>query len=162
MTGYTHLVGGVASLALPVSLLRLAGADIPSDTLDVAAIGALVGGLLPDLDAPESLLKSFTVPLNPTPARRKRANYLYVAHFTLPAYLLNRTLGHRTLLHSLPGFAFATILVGVPLALWLSPVLAIGLLLGYLSHLALDACTVSGIPLWYPKKQRFRLLPDPL
>jgi membrane-bound metal-dependent hydrolase YbcI (DUF457 family) len=34
-----------------------------------------------------------------------------------------------------------------------------GLLLGYASHLALDACTVSGVPLLYPANRKCHLLP---
>jgi len=40
--------------------------------------------------------------------------------------------------------------------------LFLGLVLGYGSHLAGDACTKSGIPLLYPDPRRLHLLPRPL
>lgn len=156
MTGYTHLVGGIASLTLPVALLQVLGGGIPPDMRGGGlAAGTLFGSLAPDVDAPQSLLKSFTLPLNGTACRK---NGLDLTPFALPATLLQTTLGHRTWLHSLPGTVPATAFVALPLALCLEPGLGMGFILGYLSHLALDACTVHGIPLLYPSRRRFHLL----
>lgn len=55
------------------------------------------------------------------------------------------------------------------LALFSAPLLALlgwqvwlALVLGYAAHLAADACTRSGVPLLYPHKKRYHLLPSSL
>ncbi len=159
MTGYTHLIGGIASLTLPVGLFMARGEVIPPDVLGVMVVGAVVGALAPDLDASESLLKSFTIPLI---TRCRRGSSLSLSPFALPAAVLHQMLGHRTLLHSLLGVGISGMLIALPLAYWIEPGLGGGFLLGYLSHLALDACTVSGIRLLYPAKRRFHLMPPRL
>ncbi len=162
MTGPTHLVAGVASLALPVVVATLSGNPIPFEAFGAMAFGALFGGLAPDLDAPASLLSSYSVPLNPSPASGRRKNYMFVTPFAIPAKLLNNALGHRTLLHSLHGFIVAALSVALPLGMVYGFGMALGFMLGYLSHLALDACTVSGIPFLYPSNRRYHCLPPRL
>jgi inner membrane protein len=160
MTGYTHLVGGIVSLALPLALLQSLDVSASPDTLGTLAIGALFGSLAPDLDAAHSLLKALTIPLNAT---TRRGQYrLELAPFALPATLLHTALGHRTLLHSLLGAVLATAVLALPFFLGGEPGFGVGFVLGYLSHLALDACTVHGIPLLYPVRRRFHLLPPVL
>lgn len=108
-----------------------------------------VGALLPDLDSPRSLLTAWKIagfsPLLPL------------------ARVVNRTFGHRGMLHSLLGWAIAsagfTLLILFPL--WSARV-SLALSFGYLSHLAADACTKTGIPFFYPRRLRYRLLPKPL
>ena len=144
MTWRTHLMGGVVSLA-PLVLL-------PHDTLAAGEVGlcallAALGSLLPDLDASESHLKHLKL-LGTT-----------ITPFSVPAVHLNRTLGHRGLLHSLLGLGVVGLLVGVPLAVFVGPLAGLALLLGYASHLALDACTKHGIVLLYPNPKRLHLLP---
>lgn len=112
MTWRTHLMGGVCSLA-PLVLL-------PPDTLAAGEVGlcallAALGSLLPDLDASESHLKHLKL-LGTS-----------VTPFTLPAIVLNRTLGHRGLLHSLLGLGIVALFIGVPLALFMGPLAAIAL-----------------------------------
>jgi inner membrane protein len=77
----------------------------------------------------------------------------------LPAVALHQALGHRGLLHSAAGLALLAVLVALPLGLWLGWQPAAALVLGYASHLALDASTRSGIPLCYPDRTRRFLLP---
>jgi len=137
-------MGGVFSL-VPFALL-------PPESLAPGEAGLLaliagLGALLPDLDASESHLKHLKL-LGTT-----------VAPFTLPAVHLNRTLGHRGLLHSLLGLGIVALFIGIPLALFVGPLASLALLLGYASHLALDACTKHGIVLLYPRHKRLHLLP---
>ena len=128
MTWRTHAVGGVASLWLlaPVpGVLTGAGAGL-------LATAAALGALLPDLDARDSKARRLALggvrPLEPLGG------------------LLHGLFGHRGLLHSLPGWLGlgAGCLV---LALWAPWEVPLGLFAGYGSHLALDACTVRGVPL---------------
>ncbi len=141
MRWHTHALCGIASLWLLAPLPQ-------SPTVDYGVLSACAafGALLPDLDAAESKIKHLPVGT--------------VAPFALPAQLLYRTLGHRGLLHSLWGLAAFAVLA-LPVA-WLwdwRPWAAVTL--GYASHLAADACTKSGIPLFYPRRQRYSPLPRP-
>jgi inner membrane protein len=147
MTWRTHLTAGVL-LTIPLVLLMGNG-------MAPALLGAMFGSLLPDLDAYESRLGNYKV------GKVK------------PFKLVSRTwfylLGHRGVLHSLFGTA---LLGGICLLLLillfsrtepetLLPLISsvIGLLLGYLSHLFMDGCTLMGIPLWWPDKKRVHFLP---
>jgi inner membrane protein len=151
MTGHTHFVAGIATLALPVAVCALARTPLPVEAVGLAAVGAAFGALAPDLDAPASLLRSFSLPLD-TARLRHKGNWF--RPFALTARLLNKCLGHRGLLHSAPGFALAALAVVPVLGMAYAAPMASGFVLGYLSHLALDASTVSGIPLWHPKRRR--------
>ncbi len=144
MTWRTHLVGGVCSLA---PLLLLPPESFAPGEAGLVALVACLGALLPDLDAGESHLKHL------------RLIGTEIAPFALPATLLHRTLGHRGLLHSLTGLGLAVLLLTVPFGLWLGPLAGLALVLGYASHLALDACTKAGIPLLFPNPTRRHLLP---
>ncbi|WP_395143365.1 metal-dependent hydrolase [Armatimonas sp.] len=142
MTWRTHLAGGLATLWLLKPF-------VPAESIGLLAIAAGLGALLPDLDARESRIKNLTLGTG-------------IAPFALPAFALHRLLGHRGLLHSLLGLLLVALVVGLPIALYLEPVAAIALLLGYASHLALDASTKAGIPFWFPNRRRVHLLPPKL
>ena len=58
--------------------------------------------------------------------------------------------------------AFCLTTPSAPLLLLLGWQPALALSLGYLSHLLLDGCTKTGVPLWYPCPRRVWLLPQPL
>jgi inner membrane protein len=138
LTWRTHFLGGVASLwLLPIG--------VPHQSLALAIAFALLGSLLPDLDARQSKLSNVQIagitPLKPA------------------AYVLNRRLGHRGVMHSLWALLIVAIALGLPLALLLDPLAGVGLVLGYLSHLLLDACTRSGVPLLWPETSKVHLLP---
>ena len=128
MTWPTHAAGGVAALWL---LAPVPGALTGADAGLLAACAAL-GALLPDLDARDSKARRLALggvrPLEPL------------------GQLLHGLLGHRGLLHSLPGwlgFGLGCLALG----LWTPWEVPAGLFAGYGSHLALDACTVRGVPL---------------
>ena len=108
-------------------------------------VAALLGSLAPDLDAGESKIKNLRV--------------LGVRPFHAIATLTHRHFGHRALLHSLAGLGLAALLVSVPLAVYVGWSPAFAFLLGYGSHLLLDACTVRGIRWLYPDPRRFHVLP---
>ncbi len=143
MMGRTHAVAGAVSLWV---LKDVPGLFTP-ETLTPLTLFAVLGALLPDLDASESQIK--------------RLAFAGIAPFAPLAVLLNRTLGHRGFLHSLLGWGVASVLFA-PLALAWNVGLPLALSLGYASHIAADACTKSGIPLLYPRRKRYHLLPRPL
>lgn len=67
------------------------------------------------------------------------------------------------------GWGLASLLLLFLFLVVLPPLAGIGSLfvplalsLGYASHLAADACTKSGIPLFYPRRKRYHLLPRAL
>jgi membrane-bound metal-dependent hydrolase YbcI (DUF457 family) len=117
------------------------------ETLPLALGAAAFGSLLPDLDASQSKIKHLSVK--------------GIKPFFLPALLIHRQLGHRGLSHSLVGLALVAALL-FPLCFYWGLLPWLALLLGYASHLAADASTKSGIPVLYPKKKRYHLLPPGL
>ena len=140
MMGRTHILIGLSSLWL----LRLVPDVLTPDTIAPLMVAVTLGALLPDLDAHSSTIKYLSI------AR--------IQPFAPLSSVLSRDWGHRGMTHSLIGLAGFAVLVS-PIALfWSWPIWA-ALCLGYASHLAADACTRSGIPLLYPRKRRFYLLP---
>lgn len=128
MTWPTHAAGGVAALWL---LAPVPGVLMGADT-GLLATAAALGALLPDLDAQDSKARRLAIggvrPLEPLGG------------------LLHGIFGHRGLLHSVPGwlgFGAGCLLLG----LWTPWEVPLGLFAGYGSHLALDACTIRGVPL---------------
>ncbi len=115
------------------------------DSMSLAILFAVIGSLLPDLDARESKLSNIAIG--------------GVAPLKLVARLLSRSLGHRGPMHSLLAVLVVAIAFGLPLALFIDAFAGFGLTLGYLSHLLLDACTRSGVPLYWPDSGRVWLLP---
>lgn len=138
MTWPTHLSGGIASVWF---LTPLVG---PTDVI-LLLLGAMVGSLLPDLDATQSRLSNTRIG--------------GVQPLRYPAKLLHATLGHRGALHSFVGLALLCGGLALPLLALNLGYLALGIALGFLSHLLLDACTKSGVPLLWPSPARLHLLP---
>ncbi len=143
MLGRTHaLIGAMVTLSL-------LGPFVPRDALAPLLVGGALGALLPDLDSPRSLLTAWQIvgiaPLRPL----SRA--------------INRTFGHRGALHSLLGWAVASVgfLALGALPFW-NIAATLALSLGYMSHLGADACTKTGIPFLHPRLKRYRLLPRAL
>ena len=104
-----------------------------------STMAAAMGGLLPDLDHPESVLGR-RIPLISIP--------------------LARTFGHRGMTHSLLAVAvlmialvFLTTMAGWTTLTWL----VLPIIVGYLSHILGDAMTPSGVPLFWPKKRTYTL-----
>jgi inner membrane protein len=75
------------------------------------------------------------------------------------ATVIRELTGHRGATHWL----LAALVVALPVAVFLGPRVGLYLAAGYLSHLALDMLTRSGVPLLGPfNKRRLHLLPTPL
>jgi len=139
LTWPTHAAGGIAALWLlsvvpsTVSSLLIFSPIITSQTIGPLATLAAAAALLPDLDAQRSKIRSLALggfkPFDPL------GGLLYAAW------------GHRGPLHSLPGLAFFGLIAALPLSLRFGGEYGAAALLGYGSHLALDAMTRHGIPL---------------
>lgn len=110
----------------------LVGALIAPDPLVIVA--AAIAALVPDIDHPRSLIsrEAWMIPLH-------------------------RLLKHRGVLHSV----FAALCV-LAVAVSIDPayqVYSLAACAGYVSHIALDMLTVSGVQLWWPIRRRVSLLP---
>ncbi|MEM3401599.1 MAG: metal-dependent hydrolase [Candidatus Hadarchaeales archaeon] len=135
MRGTTHSLGGAAAVlavALPFSPPFLSP---PSAKMGVVLGAAVLGGLLPDIDHSGSKLGRKVKPVSS---------------------VIQHTVGHRTFTHSLLFLllvAGGCAWLGLQGPLSSSPELrwsALGVVVGCLSHLILDAMTVSGVPLLLP------------
>lgn len=93
--------------------------------------GAIIGSLVPDLDHPGAILN-----------RRSGT----------PSILTG--FGHRTFTHS---FLFAFIMLSIVMLGGLNISFNLGLFVGMLSHLLLDALNPSGVPLFWPYKHRYNI-----
>lgn len=148
----THSVFGAGALA---GASLVAGVEPAWYAYPVAVVAALV----PDLDNPRSklgnglskmrspLLNLLTRPLS----------WLLRA----VSFSLFRTVGHRTLTHSLLGLGAFALLAWL---LWRAMPgpgyeLFVALVAGYASHLAADALNVPGVPLLWPAGGTVRLFP---
>lgn len=130
MNGKAHCIGGVvAGVAATYLGFKY---DIDIQPLYVMS-GALLGGLLPDIDHPKSSLGKW---------------------FPLSGIIYS-TVGHRTLTHS---FIFM-ILMGFLFSI-LNASLGAGVVAGILSHMFLDMlfCKGKGVALFYPViKDKFKI-----
>ncbi len=148
MNATTHAIFGVAALA---GSFLLVGEEPPL----YAYPAAVVAAWLPDVDNPRSRLgNGLSRMKNPTLnlLTRPVSWALKVASFTL-----FRTVGHRTLTHSLLGVALFVVLVAPAATLSLD--LFAALIAGYVSHLVADALNKRGVPLLWPAGRTMRLLP---
>lgn len=136
MKGTTHLVIGLsAGMAVSSAL------GIPPKTVPWFAL--LLGALAPDLDEEESTMANpskFLGPLLP-----KTVCDLLDSIATAVSKLLKFAFGHRGFLHW-PILAVLIMALGMRYNIyWLS-----WFGFGYLTHLASDACTMAGVPLFAP------------
>jgi inner membrane protein len=144
----THAVFGVAALA---GAALVTGADPPAYVYPAAVAAAW----LPDVDNPRSTLGNGLNRLtNPTLDLLTRP--LSWALRTT-SFVLVRTVGHRTLTHSLAGALLFSLLVLLFLGRF--PNLVLALIAGYASHVFADALNTRGVPLLWPIGKPIRLLP---
>ena len=141
MTWPTHALLGINSLWV----FALIPAEYVGYDMGTLAMCAVLGALLPDLDASESKIKHLKI------------LGTHFKPFLLAAQVVYRTDQHRGLLQSVWGLGMITF-VSAPLLLWISWAPVMALVLGYASHLLGDAATKSGIRLFYPDTKRFYLL----
>lgn len=131
----THLLAGAATGLL------LAGhhADLRTAVISTGVAGVVA--LLPDLDDPHSKI-GHIVPL--------------------VSWAIKKTIGHRGPLHSLLGAGVTSLLAAFVLRFWYTPVLVCDhlvplVLVGYISHLAMDSLNPQGVPWLWPLKTHFRV-----
>ncbi len=139
---------GVAALA---GASLVAGIEPPA----YAYPAAVAAAWLPDVDNPRSTLGNGLSRLkNPALNAITRP-----ASWSLRAtsFALARTVGHRTLTHSLLGVALFALLGSFVLGAY--PNLLLALVAGYASHVFADALNTRGVPLLWPLGRPFRLLP---
>lgn len=148
MNNQTHSVGGmlagIISMKLgTMSAITAVTTDCPKLILAGSILaGALVGGLLPDLDKKNS----------------KIGNKMKIASAVISATTKHRGVTHAPLIHLLMYAVLATASVVMLTGLISAVVLSFltGCLVGALSHVVLDAVTVQGVPLLYPiSKQKY-------
>jgi len=148
MNATTHAVFGVAALT---GSFLFVGEAPPLYAYPAAVVAAWV----PDVDNPRSRLGN-GLSRTKSPVVNAVARPLSWA-LRAVSFTLFRTVGHRTLTHSLLGVALFVVLVS-PVAPVL-PDLFIALVAGYASHLVADALNVKGVPLLWPTGRPFKLLP---
>ena len=148
MNATTHAVFGVAALA---GVALVAGAEPPAYVYPAAVAAAW----LPDVDNPRSTLGNGL-------SRSKNPVLNFVSRplsWTLrtTSFVLVRTVGHRTLTHSLVGILLFALPVWLLLGFF--PNLTLALVVGYASHVLADALNTRGVPLLWPLGKPFRLVP---
>lgn len=99
-------------------------------------LAASVGALLPDIDHPYSIVG-------------RRAGLIGGA--------VRLAVSHRGILHS--GVAAAVAVLAASAAPSVARPYAMAAAAGYASHILLDALTIQGVPLLWPSRRRFSLLP---
>lgn len=116
---------------------------------------AIVAAWLPDVDNPRSRLGNGLSRLK-SPVLNLVTRPLSWA-LRITSFVLLRTVGHRTLTHSLLGLA----LFAVPMWLLFGdyPGLFHALVAGYASHIFADGLNTRGVPLLWPLVGTFRFLP---
>ncbi|MGH3146299.1 MAG: metal-dependent hydrolase [Rubrobacter sp.] len=148
MNATTHAVFGVAALA---GAALVVGAHPPAYVYPAAVVAAW----LPDVDNPRSTLGN-GLSRTKNPVLNLLSRPLSWALRTT-SFVLVRTVGHRTLTHSLLGI----LLFSLPVWLFLEgfPDLSLALVAGYASHVLADALNTRGVPLLWPAGKPVRLLP---
>lgn len=113
---------------------------------------AVIGALVPDIDHTKSIIGKFF------PAISKRLEEKY---------------GHRTITHSIWGWAVSTLILGLILIVlhfvgfkaWSSGIInwrwIAAFSIGYISHLLIDMVNFRGVPLLWPEKIRFVVFKNP-
>lgn len=134
MMAFTHIAFGAASALLAAEWL-----NVPAPQTVLMLSGGVLGSMLPDIDHPSSAFGRRVLPIS---------------------MMLSAVFGHRGITHSLLA------VVGMSALAWYSlrhldwhpgysVSFVVGITAGYLSHLAGDWMTNSGVPLLWPSKRRF-------
>lgn len=137
MLGKTHKVGGICSgIILSTILLKTTGFSNSSLILSAFVVGGgSVGGLMPDIDHPNSKMGH---------------------RFKLLSKGINKLFGHRGATHTLVALMLTSTLLflsNLSLPILMQPFgysFTLGYASGYFNHLFLDALTPLGIPFFYP------------
>ncbi|MES5837493.1 metal-dependent hydrolase [Bacillus cereus group sp. MG11] len=144
MNHHAHKIGGVC--AGVIACTTMMNAPITYDKCLLSGtllIGSFIGGLLLDIDHPDSKMG------------RK---------FRFLSWGINKVFGHRGLTHTLIFTMLLSILLFFCTTFFdgylqvLYSQFVIGITVGCLSHLLLDSMTKAGVPLFYPfTKKHFRI-----
>lgn len=166
MVGRSHLLIGLTAGVVFDGMFHLTGDPLlVAKTVTVTLLAKKIvyyfavgfGALLPDIDNARS-----------TMGRR----------FGVISREIQHLAGHRTLFHSLLGLVLGSLLAialdqvvayllsqrGIYLPTSLTNgthLIFFGVLFGCVMHIAADALTIGGVPLFWPNKKRFGLPPDP-
>ena len=135
MMARTHLKAGFLT-AIATNQLLFQGQVIYEPNIVVFYSATLIGSVLPDIDHPKSFIGR-RIPFLPT--------------------ILDKTVGHRTLTHSLVFLVSLIIVWFLSNNLFLR-ISMFGLFLGSTSHILLDMITMKGVALLYPfSKKKYGL-----
>ena len=148
MNATTHAVFGVAALT---GASLLVGEAPPLYAYPAAVVAAWI----PDVDNPRSRLGNGLSRMRSPTLNAITRPVSWALRAT--SFTLSRTVGHRTLTHSLLGVVLFVALVS-PVAPLL-PDLFVALVAGYVSHIVADALNTKGVLLLWPSRRPFRLLP---
>jgi inner membrane protein len=151
----THELVGVAAAVAASRALELE----PLETA-AAAAGAIWGSWLPDADR-----LGARVHRRGWVARRHLAVAALGAVLRLPLVVFALLARHRGLSHTLAACGLLAAVAGLLAAVLggVGAAAAAGCALGYCAHVLADACTPSGVPLWWPvSRRRVWLVPRPL
>ena len=145
MNHQAHKVAGVCAATITATLLYHNDLNTGEGLLAIVPIiaGGYLGALLPDIDHPGSKIGKALYPI---------------------AWVVNKLFGHRGATHSLLALFLTSVLFVLPslmltgFAGFMYTQFAIGVSVGFLSHLILDMSTKSGVPLLYPfTRKSFRI-----
>lgn len=146
MTSRTHDIFAFASL------ITFAGYYPPKalniTTIVTSLIANIVGALLPDLDQASNRLWDLLPAGNFIGSILRR---LFLSHRTISHSLLGIFLVHRLLLFLLPKL-FNPQFIDIK-------VIYFSIMIGFISHILLDAFTEEGVPLFFPLKYKIGFLP---
>jgi len=137
MNHQAHKVAGVCAATITATLLYSNNLQSGGTLMAIAPmlVGGYIGGLLPDIDHPGSKMGRALYPI---------------------AWVVNKLFGHRGATHSLIALLLTSVLFLTPsflmdgLARILYTQFAIGISVGFLSHILLDMSTKSGVPILSP------------
>ena len=135
MTGFNHIVGGVAITGITASFW-----DINIFSNQSFVITTIIGSLLPDIDKPNSLLGRLFFPISK---------------------FIDRRWGHRTITHSLIFHLIVTLIFYFAEYILNNPNYHLTFIfsIAVLVHFFCDMVTVSGVPLFYPFFKNSCVLP---
>jgi len=147
LTGKTHQILGL-TLGLG-TYLAMANPVYGPATLGAVIAFSSIGALLPDIDNAAADIWH-TIPFGHTAGK-----------------IVDPFIGHRNITHSLIGLLITSVCLyylfrsfpeywGIN-----TSIVFISSMVAYLSHLFADSVTVEGIPLFWPAKWRFGILPKP-
>ena len=142
----------------------------------LAILGCAFGGLLPDIDEPNAMVSNLPKKgrgaVNATLKKRGIEGVLrgFINAILLVLNFITRAIagsikslaGHRGATHwMVSSVVVGVIFAALGLLLGGYPELGLWIFLGYASHIALDAMTLSGVEMWQPfSSRKIHLLPD--